>query len=46
VCHGYTSRALRAQLLNLSAEAAAARAMLPNTGVVRFSCGREEFFPE
>jgi broad specificity phosphatase PhoE len=46
VCHGYTSRALRAQVFNLSAAEAATRGMLPNTGVVRFANGHEEFFPE
>ncbi|HWD27649.1 MAG TPA: histidine phosphatase family protein [Rhizomicrobium sp.] len=46
VCHGYTSRALRAQILGLPPAEAAARAMMPNTGVVRFADGKEEFFPE
>jgi probable phosphoglycerate mutase len=46
VCHGYTSRVLRAEVLNLSPLDAAAGGMLPNTGVVRFAKGREELFPE
>jgi broad specificity phosphatase PhoE len=46
VCHGYTSRVLRAEVLNLSPVASASQGMLPNTGVVRFANGREEFFPE
>ena len=46
VCHGYTSRVLRAEVLNLSPVEAAAGGMLPNTGVVRFAHGKEELFPE
>lgn len=46
VCHGYTSRVLRAEVLNLSPMDAAAGGMVPNTGVTRFAHGREELFPE
>ena len=46
VCHGYTSRVLRAELFALSPADAAAGGMIPNTGVTRFAQGREELFPE